>query len=40
VWREQAKRAFPGKGHQSELEAENRRLRCELELLKQERAIL
>jgi transposase len=31
---------FPGKGHQSELEEENRRLRRELELLKQEREIL
>jgi transposase len=33
-------RAFPGKGHQSELEEENRRLRRELDLLKQEREIL
>jgi transposase len=38
--REQAERAFPGKGHQSELEEENRRLRRELELLKQEREVL
>ncbi len=38
--REQSERAFPGKGHQSELEEENRRLRRELELLKQEREIL
>lgn len=38
--REQAERAFPGKGHQSELEEENRRLRRELEVLKQEREIL
>ncbi len=38
--REQHERAFPGKGHQSELEEENRRLRRELELLKQEREIL
>jgi transposase len=38
--REQAERAFPGKGHQSELEEENRRLRRELDLLKQEREIL
>jgi transposase len=38
--REQHEQAFPGKGHQSELEEENRRLRRELELLKQEREIL
>jgi transposase len=38
--REQHERAFPGKGHQSELEEENRRLKRELELLKQEREIL
>jgi transposase len=38
--REQAERAFPGKGHQSELEEENRRLRGELDLLKQEREVL
>jgi transposase len=38
--REQAERAFPGKGHQSELEEENRRLRRELEQLKQEREVL
>jgi transposase len=38
--REQAERAFPGKGHQSELEEENRRLRRELDLLKQEREVL
>jgi transposase len=38
--REQSERAFPGKGHQSELEEEHRRLRRELELLKQEREIL
>lgn len=38
--REQPEQAFPGKGHQSELEEENRRLRRELELLKQEREIL
>jgi transposase len=35
-----AEQAFPGKGHQSELEEENRRLRRELDLLKQEREIL
>lgn len=38
--REQHEQAFPGKGHQSELEEENRRLKRELELLKQEREIL
>ena len=38
--REQQEQAFPGKGHQSELEEENRRLKHELELLKQEREIL
>jgi transposase len=38
--REQPEQAFPGKGHQSELEEENRRLKRELELLKQEREIL
>jgi transposase len=38
--REQPEQAFPGKGHQSELEEENRRLRRELEVLKQEREIL
>lgn len=38
--REQHNQAFPGKGHQSELEEENRRLRRELDLLKQEREIL
>ena len=38
--REQREQAFPGKGHQSELEEENRRLKRELELLKQEREIL
>jgi transposase len=31
--REQQERAFPGKGHQSELEEENRRLRRELDLV-------
>jgi transposase len=38
--REQPEQAFPGKGHQSELEEENRRLKRELDLLKQEREIL
>src|SRR5258706_14665609 len=37
--REQSTKAFAGKGHQSELEEENHRLRRELELLKQEREI-
>jgi transposase len=38
--REQPEVAFPGKGHQSELEEENRRLRRELERVQQERDIL
>ena len=38
--REQPEQAFPGKGHQSELEEENRRLRRELERVQQEREIL
>jgi transposase len=38
--RERPEQAFPGKGHQSELEDENRRLKRELELLRQEREIL
>jgi len=38
--REQQEQAFPGKGYQSELEEENRRLKHELELLKEEREIL
>ena len=38
--RDQAERAFPGKGHQSELEEEIRRLRRDLELVKQEREVL
>jgi transposase len=38
--REQPEQAFPGKGHQSELEDENRRLRRELERVQQERDIL
>ncbi|GCE15465.1 transposase [Tengunoibacter tsumagoiensis] len=32
--------AFPGKGHQSDLEEENRRLKRELERVQQERDIL
>jgi transposase len=43
-WRRQLREgpetAFPGKGHQSELEEENRRLRRELERVQQERDIL
>jgi transposase len=38
--REAPETAFPGKGHQSELEEENRRLRRELERVQQEREIL
>jgi transposase len=38
--RERPEQAFPGKGHQSELEEEHRRLRRERELLKQERELL
>jgi transposase len=38
--REEPQTAFPGKGHQSELEEENRRLRRELERVQQERDIL
>ena len=39
-YREQPEQAFPGKGHQSEVEEENRRLRREVETLRQEREIL
>jgi transposase len=38
--REEPEQAFPGKGHQSELEEEIRRLRRELERVQQEREIL
>ena len=38
--REEPETAFPGKGHQSELEEEIRRLRRELERVQQERDIL
>jgi transposase len=38
--RAQPEQALPGKGHQSQLEEENRRLRHALEVLKQEREIL
>jgi transposase len=37
---EHGEEAFPGKGHQTPLEEENRRLRREIEILKQEREIL
>jgi len=37
---EQGEEAFPGKGHQSTIEEENRKLRRENEILKQEREIL
>lgn len=37
---EHGEEAFPGKGHQSTLEEENRRLRRENEVLRQEREIL
>ncbi len=39
-YREQGEEAFPGKGHQIAVEEENRRLRREVEILKQEREIL
>jgi transposase len=43
-WRKQfadfGEQAFPGKGHQTELEEENRRLRRENDILKQERDVL
>jgi len=37
---EQGEEAFPGKGHQTTLEEENRKLRRENEILRQEREIL
>lgn len=37
---EHGKDAFPGKGHQTELEEENRRLKRDLERVQQERDIL
>ena len=37
---EHEEEAFPGKGHQTALEEENRRLKRELERAQQERAIL
>jgi transposase len=38
--REHGEQAFPGSGHQTPLEEENRRLRQELALVQQEREIL
>lgn len=38
--KEQGTEAFPGRGHQTALEEENRRLRRELEHLKQEYAVV
>jgi transposase len=44
AWRKQfaanGNQAFPGKGHQTELEEENRRLQRENDILKQEREVL
>ena len=37
---EHGKEAFPGKGHQTDLEEENRRLKRELERVQQERDML
>src|SRR6476619_6302043 len=37
---EQGEEAFPGKGHQTTIEEENKRLRRENEILRQERDIL
>jgi transposase len=37
---EHGEEAFPGKGHQTPIEEENRRLRREIEVLRQEREIL
>ena len=39
-FREQGEEAFPGKGRQTEIEEENRKLRREIEILRQERDIL
>ena len=39
-WSEKGAEAFPGRGHQTALEEENRRLRRELEQVRQERDIL
>ena len=37
---EQGEEAFPGKGHQTAIEEENRKLKREMEILRQERDIL
>src|SRR5437899_659204 len=37
---EQGEEAFPGKGHQTAIEEENRKLKREIELLRQERDVL
>lgn len=37
---ERGEEAFPGKGHQTTIEEENKRLRREVEVLRQEREIL
>jgi len=37
---ERGEEAFPGKGHQTAIEEENRRLKREMEILRQERDIL
>ena len=37
---ERGEEAFPGKGHQTVIEGENRKLKCEIEILRQERDIL
>ena len=39
-FRGQGEEAFPGKGHQTEIEEENRKLKREIEILRQERDIL
>ncbi len=37
---EHGEEAFPGKGHQTSIEEENKRLKREIEILRQEREIL
>lgn len=39
-YRQEGQQAFPGKGHQTEIEAELRRLKRENDILRQERDIL
>src|SRR5437868_14514591 len=39
-FREQGQEAFPGKGHQTAVEEENRKLKREIEILRQERDIV